>query len=71
MCFNTSYFTNTNLVSEESAEIWDPYGEEWLPSSRTSYNYDGDGNQLARLREAWNAQDEAYINAELVEDRGV
>lgn len=65
-----SYFAGTDLISEETAEVWnvgaaDP---DWIPSSRLTFEYDGDGNQLSRLREAYNVTNEVYSNAELVED---
>ena len=63
-----SYFDNTDLISEESAEVWDATNSEWLSSSRLSFDYDSEGNQLSRLREAWNAQEEIYVNAEITED---
>lgn len=65
-----SYFTGTDLVSEETAEVWDAFAADpdWIPSSRLTFEYDSDDNQLSRLRESWNNVEEIYVNAELVTD---
>ncbi|MFT4762006.1 MAG: hypothetical protein ACI9LN_003989, partial [Saprospiraceae bacterium] len=65
-----SYFTGTELISEETAEIWDVNlsTPDWLESSRLTFEYDGDGNQLSRLRESWSTAEEIYVNAELMEE---
>lgn len=65
-----SYFTGTTLISEETAEIWNVNltTPGWEASSRLTFEYDGNSNQLSRLREAWNAVEEIYVNAEIVEE---
>jgi hypothetical protein len=65
-----SYFTGTELISEETAEVWDANltTPTWQESSRLTFEYDGNGNQLSRLRESWNAAEEIYVNAEIIEE---
>ena len=65
-----SYFAGTGLVSEETAEIWDANlpTPGWVASSRLTFEYDGNGNQLSRLREGWSTVNEIYDNVELIED---
>lgn len=65
-----SYFTGTDLISEETAEVWDAFATtpDWIPSSRLTFEYDSEGKQLSLLRESYNAVEEIYVNAELVEE---